>query len=352
MALTPVTPPTYPNVPRSPGVPPVMRQAGAIENTVVAVASDAINVVKQFLGLGPTWGIFSPKTGQPVFVSDSVIAVDYRQEWNVARYPIELGGFVDYNKVKEPFDIRVTFAFSGNQGLLGSLIPGGALLSLIPGFSGADSRRTMLQMLDAAIATTDLVSVVTPEAQYPMVNIVHYDYRREARNGAALIKVDVWCQEIRPSAKPAFSKSGQLTGTDPIAGPGTGGGTGPSATQGTGGTGSGGTGGGDGGNGGANAPSQPSGASPADGGTVQPQQVTGPNGATAATSGAPGTQSGQYGSGATIPVSTTPGASSPFSAAPPGTVPLYDQDGAFTGSFVKPGSPVPPGYFAPPHGAR
>jgi hypothetical protein len=300
-----------------------MRQAGAVENTVVAVASDAISVVKMFLGLGPTWGIFSPKTGQPVFVSDSVIAVDYRQEWNVARYPIEQGAFMDYNKVKEPFDIRVTFAFSGNSDLLGSLIPGGAARSLIPGFSGADGRRTMLQQLDAAIATTDLVSVVTPEAQYPMVNIVHYDYRREARNGAALIKVDVWCQEIRPAPVPAFSKSGPLAAA-------------AAAREGTGGAApGGGTGRGDGGNGGANAPAQPSGAAPQDGGTVQPKQVTGTNGET---SPRPVVTVEQVGSG-------SPSGGLVPSAAQPGTVPMYDaKTGAWLG-YTDPSFdfPLPPG---------
>jgi len=195
MALAPNTPPQFPDVPKAPGVPPVMRQAGAIENTVVAVASDAINVVKQFLGFGPTWGIFSPKTGQPVFASDSVVALDYRQEWRIADYPIERGGFVSYNKLKMPFDIRVSFSFAGNQGLLGSLIPGGALLSLIPGFSGADTRRTMLQMLDAAIARLDLVSVVTPEAQYPLVNIIHYDFRpRQPSRKAPTTRAPIRCR--------------------------------------------------------------------------------------------------------------------------------------------------------------
>jgi len=281
MALAPTSPPQYANVPRSPGVPPMMRSAGAVENTVVAVASDAIQIVKQLLGLGPQWGIWwssGDKAGQPVLQADSVISVDYRQEWQIATYPIERGAFNSYNKVKTPFDVRITFAVAGNQSLLGSLIPGGALLSGLGVLGGSsDGRRQMLSDIDTAVGNKkDLMTVVTPEATYQNMMLMHYDYRREARGGVSIIRVECWLQEIRLTPKGAFT-SGEVPNTDPISGdksaqPGGSGGDAGSSGKGSGPGGSPSSGSPAPGNGAADAPKNPQSAAPQSGGSPQPQQ--------------------------------------------------------------------------------
>jgi hypothetical protein len=210
VALANVLVPTYPDVPRAPGVPPVLRQAGAIESNIVLLAADAVSIVRMFAG--PQWGIFT-QAGGPLIIGDSVVSLDFRKEWRIADYPIEQGAFASYNKVETPFDIRVTFASSGQQTLLASILSGGALGSLITGTDPvAANRKAFLGTMAKAAASLDLVDVHTPEASYKGCNIIHYDYRREARKGAAMITVDVWLQEVRVSAKPAFSG----TGTVPI----------------------------------------------------------------------------------------------------------------------------------------
>lgn len=302
MPITQTITPDYPDVPNAPGVPPVLRRAGEVENAVVQLIADAAQVVSMFKAFGPQWGIFD-KNGQPVLRADSVISVDYRNEWQIAKHPIEGGGFQDFNKVKIPFDVRVVFAVSGQQ----SLIPGSAVMSVIGGNSQQEARRESLAMLDRAMERLDTVTVVTPEATYPSVNLTHYDYRREARSGgASLIRVEVWCEEIRISADPIFDKSGEPAGTVPHGTSGTGGTGGENLPA----------------NGGANAPSQPEGASPTSGGTVSPQQVGPGDGAGTTTS-----QSLDSGGGAPSNANFDVGGATGSTKLVAGEVPIYDVNG-------------------------
>lgn len=220
MPLDNVIVPAFPNVPAAAGVPAVLRPSGAPAlGNAVLLASDVASVIGLFLG--PQWGIFDA-TGAPVLAADSVLAVDFRKEWRVSDYPLEGGSFASYDRIEMPFDIRVTFAVSGAGSLLSSLVPGGALLSLLPGFSQAAARTAVLTALATAAAnppgatSLPVYSVVTPEVSYPSCSIVHYDYRREARGGATLIRIDVWLAEARIAPPPQFSQTTAASGADPV----------------------------------------------------------------------------------------------------------------------------------------
>ena len=85
---------------------------------------------------------------------------------------------------------------------------GGAPGSLTPGpHAGPDGRRRFLVAMEKYAASLDLFDVVTPEFSYPSCNIVHFDYRREARKGATLITVDVWLVQIRIAPDKQFSQT-------------------------------------------------------------------------------------------------------------------------------------------------
>lgn len=206
MPLANVVVPPFPDVPRAPGVPPVLTAIGTASFNVIMLAADVASVVRMFAP--PAWGIF--KNNLPLFVGDSVISFDYRREWRVSDFPIEQGGFASYDKVSVPRDVRLTFAVSGSPGVLASLIPGAA------GWMAPANRKAALATLDAAAASLDLVTVVTPEARYESCNIVHYDYRREARAGTTLIRVDVWLVEIRIAPSPQFTQTQTESSTAPV----------------------------------------------------------------------------------------------------------------------------------------
>lgn len=172
----------FPNVPNVPGVPPLLRAPGF---SLVPLALLAIDAARFFGGLiAPTWGVFD-QDGNRVISANSVVGVQYRQTWVVANYQIEQGGFESYDKVSMPFDVRVRLASGSTQA----------------------ERIAFLQSIAAIAGDTELYDVVTPDAVYRDVNVVHYDYRRDALRGAGMITVDLFCQEIRETGVAAFDNT-------------------------------------------------------------------------------------------------------------------------------------------------
>jgi hypothetical protein len=227
MALAPVVTPVHAAVPDAPGVPPMVRVYQALD-TIVILAADAAQLVQAFGP--PAWGIFD-QYGAPLLIGDSVIAIDYRREYRISDYPVEQGGFGSYDKVQEPYDVRVTIAVSGKGTVLSNLATGGALGAIFTGVDMAQiNRQQFLQTMEAAAASLDLVQVLTPEASYSGLNIVHHDYRREARNGATLITVDIWLREVRITATSSFTSTQDPSGSSALSG-GTVQSTSPTAAQ-------------------------------------------------------------------------------------------------------------------------
>lgn len=180
--MTVVSVPQFPDVPFGPGVPSVLRAAGVFSTTDVGslLTSDATD-----LGVlaAPQWGIFTT-AGDPVLTTDTgvdtVISVDMRREARIITAPTEMGGFQSYNKVALPNDARLRMAVAGSS----------------------DARAAFLQQLDALQDDLNLYAVVTPDATYPNVNQIHYDYSRQRQGGgASMVVVDVWFEEVRQSAQ-------------------------------------------------------------------------------------------------------------------------------------------------------
>lgn len=135
----------------------------------------------------PMWGIFQ-QTGAPYLVADSVGSVEYRRGYDVSDYPQEQGAFATYNKVQRPYDSKVT--------LLSSL-----------------TRQQLLNVLEPAVASLSLVSVVTPEVSYQSANLTDYAIRpRTARSGVSLVTVDVWLKEIRVTATTSLGGTARPVG--------------------------------------------------------------------------------------------------------------------------------------------
>ncbi len=175
MALAPLVVPKYPNVPNEPGVPPLVRALNKATAVVVEVEEDVVRLRRAFLG--PQWGLFD-SSGRLALQADSVKSFEFMREWNVSNYPVENGGFQSYNKVEIPYDVKLTFMIGGS----------------------VTARISFLRDVDGVCQSTDLFTATTPEAFYIDINPRHYDYRREARAGANMLVVDLWCTKIRQSA--------------------------------------------------------------------------------------------------------------------------------------------------------
>ena len=185
----------YPVVPFAPGVPPLLRNVARIVDTAtfgLLGLSDALDLL---IGSEKAqWGVFD-KSGQPIALADSVMSFDYRTGSRISDYPLERGAFASYNKVSEPYAVKVRMTCGGSQ----------------------DQRAVFIGALELASKALDLFTVITPEATYLSANIESFDYRRESTNGAYVIIADLYIREIRETATAAFSAPKSASAADPKA---------------------------------------------------------------------------------------------------------------------------------------
>lgn len=197
------------NVPNVPGVPAL--SGYSTSGIILATADTAFTVAH---ALTPQWGIYYQ--GIPVIASSiasqlglgaivsslnaisqafgitvdsqfSAVDFEYKQDWTVADYPVEQGGFQSYDKVQHPFDVRMRMAAGGSEA----------------------NRQALLNIVEDSANSLNLYDVVTPEQTYSSCNITHYDYRRTATNGVGLIVIDLWLIEIRVTSTAAFTTTQQ-----------------------------------------------------------------------------------------------------------------------------------------------
>jgi hypothetical protein len=177
----------FPDVPDVPGVPNVPRQIGVpFPDAGEELTSDTTSY-----NPAPQWAI-TDSTGNAALSPDSVIEFEYRGEMRVCSHPVEQGSFASYNKIAVPFDVRMVLSCNGN---------------------GPMTRDEFLSAIETMRESTDLVSLVTPDDVYENCNLIHVDYRREARHGVSLIMVQLWFQEIRQGSSTTTSTA-QPDGAD------------------------------------------------------------------------------------------------------------------------------------------
>lgn len=123
--------------------------------------------------LQPQWGLYL--NGQAVVIADTVVAFNYDQQWTIANYPVERGGFESYDKVNSPFRTGLRFASGGSE----------------------SQRQLLLDSIVSIGDTLTLYDAVTPTEVYVGVNPGRYSYRRTSRQGLGLLVVDLELLEIR-----------------------------------------------------------------------------------------------------------------------------------------------------------
>lgn len=154
-----------PDIPNWKGIPDAAINAG------ISLGGGAlINTL-----FGNYWGIFN-EFGVPLLLADNVLSLQYQNQSRVVNAPIEKGSFTSYNKVADPYKATVQISKSS----------GGTL-----------ERGAFLAQLEILAKSTLKFYIITPEYVYKSANIVGFDFAREARDGATLIKVNVHLEEVR-----------------------------------------------------------------------------------------------------------------------------------------------------------
>lgn len=161
--------------------------------------------------LASDWAIHASGSGAVIIVPDTVEKFEFRGERRVSDYPVEQGAFASYNKVAQPFEIRMVMVCSGLNYAQSAFSALG--LNLGQGFM---QKVDFLTTLDYMLETTDLFDVVTPDKLYANANMEHYDYKREARNGATMLIVEAWFREVRVTASSAYTNTDSASAADPV----------------------------------------------------------------------------------------------------------------------------------------
>lgn len=186
----------FPNVPPLPGVPNIRRAVtGALTRTGILPAIrglDRFGLLDSLMDaiMGPQWGVFDEFGLSPILEPDTIAAVEYKGDEDIANHPVEKGGFASYNKVSKPFEVAVTMTCSGqNMG-----------------------REAFLSAVDDMKYSLDLYTVITPDAVYNGMNLVHYDYKRTSQSGVSLLTVNCRFQEVRETATTTFTETAKPDG--------------------------------------------------------------------------------------------------------------------------------------------
>lgn len=173
---------TVPNVPNVPGVPTIPRDPNNPIPQPSLLQSDTVTATG-YSNL-PLWGLLD-QDGNQVIQPDNWVSVEYRQDWAIADYQVEQGNFQSYDKVQEPFDIRLQISTGGS----------------------VQARADFLTSVQNIVNDLKLYRLVTPETTFEDCNIGHIDYRRTATNGVGILIINLYLVQIRVTDAEAFSST-------------------------------------------------------------------------------------------------------------------------------------------------
>lgn len=178
MAIDLIPKSIYPVVPQALGVPNLLRSGAQLLDTRTLGVFNASGLLNSFIGAPLVeWGVFDP-TGAPIADYDSVFAVGYISDSRISDYPVEQGSFASYNKVDNPFEVRVTLKCGGSE----------------------DRRAAFLANCEAARKSLKGYTVTTPETTYENVNFTGIRWERNDSSGSTLLTVELLGREIRSSS--------------------------------------------------------------------------------------------------------------------------------------------------------
>lgn len=180
----------FPNVPNVPGVP-ILARSFTVPTSITGIVGLAAGILTDFLA--SRWGIYGD-SGELVLVPDSFLEVHFKNDERQAEYPMEEGTFSSYNKVSTPYDCRVKMSIG----------------------SDIISRTAFLAQCDAMLKSTNLYTVMTPEANYQNASVVNVLYGRTQRSGVTLIVVELWFQEVRNTAVALMATPSQPDGASAV----------------------------------------------------------------------------------------------------------------------------------------
>ena len=163
--------------------------AGAVANKLVNYGNKwlnskinyGINYAKNWVrsydmfGMLPEQWTLLDYSGEKAFEFNAFMSASVKSESKVTQYPVEYGSFAAYNLVQSPLEINCVLAKQGFPEDLSKYVD--ALLTYVE--------------------STDLLSIVTPDLEYPRMKLIKVNFDRTAENGTDIIFAECNFTEIR-----------------------------------------------------------------------------------------------------------------------------------------------------------
>lgn len=122
----------------------------------------------------PRWTI-NNASGEQIVGFTSFLAMEFRSEGKAVSAPVEEGSFASYNKTASPLDITVSLGIEGDDSAL----------------------QQALEAIAKLKAGTELVTLVTPAAEYRDLNLESYSYGHKREDGVGVLWLELSLVEIR-----------------------------------------------------------------------------------------------------------------------------------------------------------
>ena len=113
--------------------------------------------------------------GEKAFAFDSFSNLNLKSESKVIQAPVESGGFVMYNKLNTPLEIKCTLIKKGSP----------------------EDLQVYVDALLKYADNTNLLSIITPDREYQNMNLTSVSFSRSAEGGVNLIMAECAFTEIR-----------------------------------------------------------------------------------------------------------------------------------------------------------
>lgn len=148
-----------------------------LDNKINFGLNYAKNYARQFdfLGLMPEQWTLLDSEGEKAFDFDSFAKLNLKSESKIVQAPVEKGSFVMYNKLNTPLELKCVLI---KQGL-------------------PEELQTYVDALLDYADSTNLLSIVTPDKEYPNMNLASVSFDRSAEGGINLIMADCAFTEVR-----------------------------------------------------------------------------------------------------------------------------------------------------------
>lgn len=164
--------------------------------------------------LKPRYSITYADNGLEAIQITSIVDVKINGNSVISTAPTEAiseqskaGGYVSYNKVKQPTTIHVVFTVEGLTGFAGA-IPNIFNLTM-------DSRSATIEQLQSMLKTATLYNIETPDKVYEGFDLVNFDFETRSNKGVTLLTVGAVFQEVNTTMEVELSKPEQKESSTP-----------------------------------------------------------------------------------------------------------------------------------------